>query len=120
MNVCRFGPRKYIINGTSTPHASMLPEKLRDASSGPITYPTPISAGLTVGAAKVETAPVCKTFLLPDVPKRTKLLPICPTRTIKSLSTAYSDSSPSAWISVPSPMLQNRYRAASAPRCPAL
>ena len=28
---------KYIIKGTSTPHASTLPEKLSEASSGPIT-----------------------------------------------------------------------------------
>jgi hypothetical protein len=33
-------------------------------------------AGLTVGAAKVPTAPVCTTLVLPSGPRRTKLLPV--------------------------------------------
>ena len=56
------------------------PEKLSEASSGPMMYPTPRNAGLTVGPATVETPPAPSTCVEPSGPRRRLLRPRLPTR----------------------------------------
>ena len=60
------------------PTPARCPKNSARRSSGPITYPTPISAGLTVGAATVEIAPVCRTFCAPLRPQPDDTLPDLP------------------------------------------